>query len=141
MLGLVRFSDYRPAQAAELVTTAPDRASLRRIVCTQEPVGEWEATPPLDGEDHDAHDVLEVFEGGMYTWQIVRRPLLASDVLLRLAAKCPLCGARPAMRVAPWIVQALRARPATDRVGTYQCQRRGCGAVYDLTADAYQRAA
>lgn len=45
MYGLLRFSDYRPAEAAELVATAPDRASLRRIVCTQEPRGEWEATP------------------------------------------------------------------------------------------------
>lgn len=61
--------------------------------------------------------------------------------LLRPAAACPRCGARPAMRVTATLVQALRGRPAEERVATYQCQRRGCGAVYDLTADAYLRAA
>jgi hypothetical protein len=83
--------------------------------------------------------------------RVVRRPAAAlpappappppdPDALLRPAAACPRCGARPAMRVTAAMVQALRGRPADERVATYQCQRRGCGAVYDLTADAYHRA-
>ena len=57
--------------------------------------------------------------------------------LLRPAAVCPRCGARPAMRVTEAMVAALAGHPGNERVGTYQCQRRGCGAIYDLTADAY----
>src|SRR5215218_5595617 len=60
--------------------------------------------------------------------------------LLRPAASCPRCGARPAMRVTPALVRALDGQPAAVRVGTYQCQRRGCGAIYDLNAGAYLRA-
>ena len=63
------------------------------------------------------------------------------EQLLRPAAVCPRCGARPAMRVTGAMVHALSGRPDDERVGTYQCQRRGCGAVYDLTAGAYLRAA
>jgi hypothetical protein len=83
--------------------------------------------------------------------RVVRRPAAAvppaappapdPEVLLRPAAACPRCGARPAMRVTAALVHALRDRPADERVATYQCQRRGCGAVYDLTAGAYLRAA
>ena len=86
--------------------------------------------------------------------RVVRRPAAAvpapaaplappapdPELLLRPAAACPRCGARPAMRVTAAMVHALRDRPADERVATYQCQRRGCGAVYDLTADAYLRA-
>ena len=83
--------------------------------------------------------------------RVVRRPAAAlpptpappapdADALLRPAAACPRCGARPAMRVTAAMVQALRGRPASERVATYQCQRRGCGAVYDLTAHAYHPA-
>jgi hypothetical protein len=83
--------------------------------------------------------------------RVVRRPAAAvppaaapaapdPQLLLRPAAACPRCGARPAMRVTAALVHALRDRPADERVGTYQCQRRGCGAVYDLTAGAYLRA-
>jgi hypothetical protein len=45
------------------------------------------------------------------------------------------------MRVTAAMVHAMSGHPADERVATYQCQRRGCGAVYDLTADAYLRAA
>jgi hypothetical protein len=62
------------------------------------------------------------------------------DVLLRVAASCPRCGTRPALRVTPAIVSALAGAEAGMRVGTYQCQRRGCGAIYDLDAEAYLRA-
>jgi len=60
--------------------------------------------------------------------------------LLRLAASCPRCGSRPAMRVAPEVVQALAAHPSGARLATYQCQRRRCGAIFDLTARAFQQA-
>ncbi|HEX2201861.1 MAG TPA: hypothetical protein VHG91_01115 [Longimicrobium sp.] len=60
--------------------------------------------------------------------------------LLRPAASCPRCGARPAMRVTGALVQALRQQPPETRVGTYQCQRRGCGAIYDLVAGTFLRA-
>jgi hypothetical protein len=83
--------------------------------------------------------------------RVVRRPGAAlrvaveapsdPEALLRPAAACPRCGARPAMRVTSTMVAALRDHPCDERVATYQCQRRGCGAVYDLTAAAYLRAA
>ncbi len=60
--------------------------------------------------------------------------------LLRLAACCPRCGSRPALRVEQGAVEALGGRAPKERIGTYQCHRRGCGAIYDLTAAAYQRA-
>ncbi|HEX8903801.1 MAG TPA: hypothetical protein VF771_03030 [Longimicrobiaceae bacterium] len=79
--------------------------------------------------------------------RVVRRPAAhvpqpepqppAEPRLLRPAATCPRCGARPAMRVTDAMISALAGHPADERVGTYQCQRRGCGAIYDLTADAY----
>jgi len=68
-------------------------------------------------------------------------PPAAPAELLRPAAVCPRCGARPAMRVTGAMVTALSGHREDERVGTYQCQRRGCGAVYDLTAGAYLRAA
>jgi hypothetical protein len=60
--------------------------------------------------------------------------------LLRLAASCPRCGSRPAVRVAPEVVQALAAHAPQARLATYQCQRRRCGAIFDLTARAFQEA-
>jgi|SRR5215218_1857209 len=60
--------------------------------------------------------------------------------LLRPAAACPRCGARPALRVTTALVRALAGQAASVRVGTYQCQRRGCGAIYDISVGAYQRA-
>jgi len=60
--------------------------------------------------------------------------------LLRPAAACPRCGARPAMRVTAAMVRAVAGMPAGVRVATYQCQRRGCGAIYDIGAGAYLRA-
>jgi len=60
--------------------------------------------------------------------------------LLRLAASCPRCGSRPAVRISGEVVQALAAHPAGARLATYQCQRRRCGAIFDLTARAFQQA-
>ena len=59
--------------------------------------------------------------------------------LLRVAASCPQCGQRPALRVTADAVEAALAQPPDARMGTYQCQRRGCGTIYDLTARAYQK--
>lgn len=60
--------------------------------------------------------------------------------LHRLSTSCPRCGAHPALRLSDEVVQALQSLPATARLGTYQCQRRGCGAVYDLFAPAAEAA-
>lgn len=60
--------------------------------------------------------------------------------LLRVAASCPRCASRPALRVTPAAVHALDGTDPGVRVGTYQCQRRGCGALYDLSAEAFQKA-
>jgi hypothetical protein len=69
-------------------------------------------------------------------------PLPAAEpaVLLRLAAACPRCGARPALRVTGALVDAVRRHDEHTRIATYQCQRRGCGAVYDIAAAACLRA-
>lgn len=62
------------------------------------------------------------------------------QILLRVATSCPRCGTRPALRVTQAMVRALAGSEAGVRLGTYQCQRRGCGAIYDLEAGAYLRA-
>lgn len=64
----------------------------------------------------------------------------AEPKLLRLAAGCPRCEARPAMRATRALVAALAATDANEELCTYQCQRRGCGGVYTITADAFHRA-
>ena len=61
--------------------------------------------------------------------------------LLRLAVSCPRCGSRPAVRVTPAVVQAMARQAPETRMGTYQCQRRRCGAIFDLPARAFQQAA
>lgn len=60
--------------------------------------------------------------------------------LLRLAASCPRCGSRPAVRITPEVVQAVSGHAPGERLGTYQCQRRRCGAIFDLAARAFQQA-
>jgi len=60
--------------------------------------------------------------------------------LLRLGVSCPRCGSRPALRVTEDAVRAVAHHPPGERLGTYQCQRRQCGTVYELTAAAYQNA-
>lgn len=60
--------------------------------------------------------------------------------LLRLATSCPRCGSRPALRITEDAVRAVSHHPPDERLGTYQCHRRHCGTVYDLTAAAYQNA-
>lgn len=53
--------------------------------------------------------------------------------LVRLTVSCPRCGSRPALRITEALAHAARDH-AGARIGTYQCQRRGCGAIYDLTS-------
>ncbi len=60
--------------------------------------------------------------------------------LQRLAVSCPRCGARPAVRVTPALVEMLSNEPAELHLVTYQCHRQKCNHVYDITAGAYQRA-
>ena len=60
--------------------------------------------------------------------------------LLRLSASCPRCGSRPAVRVSAEVVHALAAHAPDARLATYQCQRRRCGAIFDLVARAFQQA-
>lgn len=60
--------------------------------------------------------------------------------LLRLAASCPRCGARPALRVTEDAVTAVADHAPEERLGTYQCHRRHCGEIYELTARAYRDA-
>jgi hypothetical protein len=63
-----------------------------------------------------------------------------SQRLLRPQVSCPRCGSRPALRITEPLARAAADEPAARRMGTYQCQRRGCGAVYDLSADAFRQA-
>ena len=60
--------------------------------------------------------------------------------LLRLAASCPRCGTRPALLVTERAVSAIAGDTPGERLGTYQCQRRHCGMIFELTAAAYQNA-
>lgn len=62
----------------------------------------------------------------------------AGERLLRVAASCPRCGARPALRITPEAARDAASHPPDARMGTYQCQRRGCNTIYDLSARAYQ---
>jgi hypothetical protein len=64
----------------------------------------------------------------------------SGERLLRLAVSCPRCGSRPAIRIAEQVARDMLAHAPEERVGTYQCQRRSCGAIFDLTAAAYQNA-
>ena len=52
---------------------------------------------------------------------------------------CPRCGSRPALRLAGMLVEVARLAAPDRMVGSYKCQRRGCGTIYYLTAAAYQR--
>ena len=49
---------------------------------------------------------------------------------------CPACGTRPALRVSAWLVERIAGEEPSRRVASYKCQRRGCGAIYDISAGA-----
>jgi hypothetical protein len=44
------------------------------------------------------------------------------------------------VRVTPAVVQAMARQAPDARMGTYQCHRRRCGAIFDLAARAFQQA-
>ena len=63
--------------------------------------------------------------------------------LLRLAARCPVCGAAPAQRITPRTVDKYADSDPEEIVGTAQCQqcaRKGRLVHYEITASDYQRA-
>jgi hypothetical protein len=60
--------------------------------------------------------------------------------LCGVPASCPACGARPALRLSAWLVERLRAEDPRRRVGSYKCQRRSCGRIYDILAGAVAEA-
>jgi hypothetical protein len=79
-------------------------------------------------------------ERGIASRPCGKQASIAGGRLLRLATACPYCGARPGLRVTDQMVEDTRRHPPDQRLGTYQCQRRKCGEVYELTAAAYQNA-
>ena len=63
--------------------------------------------------------------------------------LLRLAARCPVCGAPPALKISQRTVDKFDGCDPAEVVTTYQCQqciRKGQMVHYEITAAAYQRA-
>jgi hypothetical protein len=52
--------------------------------------------------------------------------------LLTVTSGCPRCGSRPALRLTEELVQRVSRARRRTRIGTYQCQRRECRAIYDL---------
>ena len=58
--------------------------------------------------------------------------------LVRLSVTCPKCGTRPALRLERHVLGVLAAHPDGQRLATYQCQRRGCGTVYDVPSEAFR---
>lgn len=60
--------------------------------------------------------------------------------LFRLAVSCPRCGSRPALRVTEDAVRDALRHPPDQPLSTYQCHRRGCGTIYEVTAAAYRDA-
>jgi hypothetical protein len=56
------------------------------------------------------------------------------------AVSCPRCGSRPALRVSEPLARRVEDLPPGQRVGSYKCQRRACGEIYEIPASAYQNA-
>ncbi len=67
-------------------------------------------------------------------------PERGKERLFHLATRCPRCGSRPALRITEDAVRDAFHHAPEERLGTYQCHRRHCGEIYDLTAAAYQNA-
>ena len=62
--------------------------------------------------------------------------------LLRLAVKCPSCGARPSNEIFPTTRDKYIEHWDDDEpVETVRCQRKNCGKFYVITAKAYKGAA
>lgn len=64
------------------------------------------------------------------------RELEAPMILLRLAALCPGCGRRPAIRATNRMVQLARQCEPDEVLLSHQCAN--CRAIYPLAAVAYQ---
>jgi hypothetical protein len=52
------------------------------------------------------------------------------------AVTCPRCGSRPALRLSEALVEAFPDESGSREIGSYKCQRRGCGYIYRITAAA-----
>jgi hypothetical protein len=71
-----------------------------------------------------------------------------SPRLLRLGerCRCPVCGARPPLRVEPDEAERYNGDPPERRVATVKCPRilkggKRCGTVYEIRAGDFQDAA
>jgi hypothetical protein len=62
--------------------------------------------------------------------------MLQPERMYGVLASCPECGARPALRLSGWVVERVAVEEPGRRVATYKCQRRSCGAIYDILAGA-----
>jgi hypothetical protein len=91
----------------------------------------------MEKQDTSSEDATQLYLGLGESGDPLSR---APSRLYRLSASCPRCGTRPALRVTRDAVENASEQPPATRLGTYQCQRRGCGTIYDLTASAYQNA-
>lgn len=61
--------------------------------------------------------------------------------LLMLDARCPVCGARPNIRIPDAERELASGQRPDHEKQTYQCHRKHCRTVYPITALAYQRSA
>jgi hypothetical protein len=62
--------------------------------------------------------------------------MLQPERLYGVLASCPRCGARPALRLSGWLLERVRHEDPHRRAASYKCQRRSCGAIYDILAGA-----
>ena len=81
--------------------------------------------PSLDAGPLEDHDVADPAGGSR---------------LLRLAATCPGCGSRPAVRITETMAKITEGCAPDRRLATYRCQNRHCRRIFALTAAAHQQA-
>ena len=62
--------------------------------------------------------------------------MLQPERLYGVLASCPSCGARPALRLSGWLLEQVAREDPHRRAASYKCQRRSCGAIYDILAGA-----
>jgi transposase-like protein len=63
--------------------------------------------------------------------------------LLRLAVRCPVCGAPPAMKISPGMARRFEDLDPAEQVQTYQCphcMKKRIVVHYPITAGHYQQA-
>jgi hypothetical protein len=61
--------------------------------------------------------------------------------LLRLTARCPTCGERPALRTFPEAAALFEGQAPDTVILTYQCQTRNCSTRYEIRARDFVDAA